>query len=160
MVKVRDCMTREVITVKRSTTLAELIGVFRKFNFHTIPVVEENNRLVGIVSFEDILSVFRPYSSELTQMLKTVPFLGPEDKEEDLLFADISGEIGVLAVVDDFMSKQLITVEEETAITEVHSLIKLHHISRLPVLKDGYLVGIISLFDIILAIFRKKGVIK
>ncbi len=160
MVQVKDCMTREVITVKRSTTLAELIGVFRKFNFHTIPVVEEDNRLVGVVSFEDILSVFQPYSSELTRMLKTIPFLGAEEREEDLLLADISGEIGVLAVVDDFMTTQLITVEEETPISEVRSLMKLHNIGRLPVVKDGYLVGIIGLFDIILAIFREKGVIE
>jgi CBS domain-containing protein len=153
-------MTREVVAVRRSTTLAELIGIFRKFNFHTIPVVEENNRLVGVVTFEDILSVFQPYSSELTRMLKTVPFLGTEEKEEELLLADISGEIGVLAVVDDFMNTQLITVKEEMPITQVRSLMKLHNIGRLLVVKDGCLVGIISLFDIILAIFREKGVVE
>lgn len=158
--KVKDCMTREVITVKRSTTLAELIGIFRRFNFHTIPVVEQNNRLVGVVTFEDILSVFQPYSSDLTRMLKTVPFLGAEEREEELLLADISGEIGVLMVVDDFMNTQLITVEEETPITQVRSLMKLHNIGRVLVVKEGCLVGIISLFDIILAIFREKGVIE
>ncbi len=158
--QVKDYMSREVITVKRSTTLAGLIEIFRKSNFHTIPVVDDQDRLLGIASFEDTLNAFKPYSSDLAQMLKTVPFLGAEEREEELLLADISGEIGVLMVVDDFMTTQIISVKEETPIIEVRSLMKLHHITKLPVVKDGYLVGIISLFDIILAIFREKGVIQ
>lgn len=158
--KVKDYMSREVITVKRSTTLAELIEVFRKSNFHTIPVVDDESRLLGIASFEDTLSVFKPYSSDLAQMLKTVPFLGEEERDEEILLTDISGEIGILMVVDDFMTTQIISVKEETPITQVRSLMKLHHMTKLPVVKDGHLVGIISLFDIILAIFREKGVIK
>ena len=59
--KVKDCMTHEVVSVKRSTTLAELIQLFKKYNFHTLPVIEENNLLVGIVTFEDILKVFQEF---------------------------------------------------------------------------------------------------
>jgi len=62
--QVKDCMTREVISVKRSTTLSQLIKMFQKYNFHTFPVMEEDGRLVGIVNFEDILKVFQPHSVE------------------------------------------------------------------------------------------------
>lgn len=158
--KVSECMTREVVTIKRSTTLSQLIETFQKYNFHTLPVVEEDNRLVGIVNFEDIIKVFQPYSVELTTMLKTVPFLEMEFKEDDFLGADISSEMGILIVADDIMNTHVVTAEPEMDINKVRALMKLHNMAHLPVAKDGILVGMISLFDIILAVFRERGVIK
>ena len=158
--KVKDCMTKEVVAVKRSTSLSQLIGTFRKYNFHTLPVIEKENTLVGIVNFEDILKVFQPYSAELSTMLNTIPFLDMESKEEDFLEADISSEMGILVVVDDIMNTHYVTVEPEMHINKVRSVMKLHNAPRLPVVEEGKLVGMISLFDIILAVFREKGVIE
>ncbi len=158
--KVKDCMTKEVITVKRSTTLSQLIKAFQKYNFHTLPVIEADNRLVGIINFEDILKVFQPYSVELSTMLKTIPFLEMESKEEDFLSADISSEMGILVVADDIMNIHFATIDPETDINQARAQMKLHNTPRLPVLEGGKLVGMISLFDIILAVFREKGVIK
>lgn len=158
--KVKDCMIKEVMTVSRSTTLAQLIETFRKYNYHTLPVVEKDNRLVGLITFEDIMKVFQPYSSDLARMLKTVPFLfAGEEREEDLLAMDISADLGVLVVVDDIMNTQFATIDEEASIARARSLMKLHEVNRLPVVKDGRLVGIISLFDIILAVFKEKGIV-
>jgi len=153
-------MTKAVITVKRSTTLAELIEVFRRFNYHTLPVVEEEDHLVGIVTFEDIWKVFQPHGADVTRMLKTIPFLGEVREEEDILLADISAEMGRLVVVDDLMNTQFATADEDMDISRVRSLMKVHNVNRLPVVKAGRLAGIISLFDIILAIFREKGVVE
>ena len=158
--KVRDCMTKEVVTVKRSTSLSQLIRAFQKYNFHTFPVIEEDNRLVGIVNFEDILKVFQPFSVELSMMLKAVPFMEMESREEDFLSADISSEMGILVVVDDIMNTHFTTIDEETDINQARSLMKLHNAARLPVVKAGFLIGVISLFDIILTVFREKGIIK
>ena len=155
-----DCMTKEVVTVKRSTTLSQLIKAFQKYNFHTFPVIEADNDLVGIINFEDILKVFQPYSEDLSRMLMTVPFLDMESKEEDFLGADISSEMGILVVVDDIMDTHFVTVEPQMHINKVRSLMKLHNVARLPVLEEGKLVGMISLFDIILAVFRERGIIK
>jgi len=133
---------------------------FQKCNLYTLPVIEEDNRLVGSVNFEDILKVFQPYSVELTSMLKTIPFLDMESKEEDFLAADISSEMGVLVVVDDIMNTHFVSLGPETDINKASSLMKLHKVVRLPVVEEGKLLGMISLFDIILAIFREKGVIQ
>ncbi len=153
-------MTRAVVTLKRSTTLAELIEVFRKFNYHTLPVVEEEDYLVGIVTFEDIWKVFQPYGADVTRMLKTIPFLGEVEEEEDILLADISADMGKLVVVDDLMNTQFATVDEDTDIAKARSLMKVNRVNRLPVIRKGRLVGILSLFDIILAIFREKGLVE
>ncbi len=157
--KVKDCMTKDVITVKRSTTLTELIEIFRKCNFHTLPVVEEGNKIVGIVTFEDILKVFQPYSQQMVKMLETIPFV-EKMEEEDILLADISSGMGVLVVVDDFMNASFVTINQGASIKEARSLMRLHNIEMLPVVKNGTLAGIVTLFDIILSVFKQKGVIR
>jgi CBS domain-containing protein len=159
-VKVKDCMTKNVVTVKRSTTLSELIELFRKYNFHTLPVVEENNKIAGIITFEDILKVFQPYSQEIARMLEATPLV-EKMEEEDILLVDISSEIGMLVIVDDLINTQFVTIPEDVSIEEARALMKVHRLPRLPVVKDGgILTGIISLFDIILAVFKQKGIVK
>ena len=157
--KVKDCMTEEVVTIKRSTNLSQLIEIFRKHSFHTLPVVEADNKIVGVVTFEDLLKVFQPYSRDLARMLETVPFV--EKEEEDILLADISSEMGMLVIVDDLINTNFVTVTGEAPVKEARRLMKLHDSPRLLVIKNGdTLTGIISLFDIILAIFKQKGIIK
>ena len=157
---VRDCMTKEVVAVKRSTNLGQLIKTFQKYNFHTLPVIEADNRLVGVVNFEDILKVFQPYSVELSMMLKTIPFLEMESREEDFLAADISGEMAVLVVVDDIMDTHFATIAPEIDINQARAEMKVHNAPRLPVVVEEKIIGMISLFDIILAVFRERGVIQ
>jgi len=156
---VGEVMRRKVVTVKRSTTLKELIEIFGKFTFHTLPVIEKDNKLVGVVALEDVLKIFEPYPSHILEMLERVPFLD-EYGERSLLEVDIPPEMGVLCVVEDLMNKNVITISEKMTTFEARSLMKLHKLKRLPVTdKEGHLVGIISLFDIILAVFRKKGIL-
>lgn len=158
--KVADCMTKKVVTVKRSTTLSQLIEAFQKFNFHTLPVVEDDGTLVGIVDFEDLLKVFQPYSSELTTMLRANPFLEMDDKEEDILDADISSEMGILVVVDDIVSSRFVSISTDLDINKARLQMKLHKTPHLTVVENKKLVGMISLFDIILAVFKERGLIQ
>lgn len=154
--KVIDLMNRDVISVKRSTTLSELVKLFK--NFHTfplVPVVEKDNRLVGIVSFQNLTEVFRTQEPEI---LKTIPFI--DEEEEDILKADMSPEMGNLVIVDDIMKTKFFSVQEEAGIEEAYKAMKLHSKEQLPVVdKEERLSGIIGLFDIILGVFRDKGVI-
>lgn len=156
---VKEVMRTELVTVKKSTTLKELMAVFYKFNFHTIPVVRDNNKLVGIVALEDVLKIFEPSPPHIMEMLRRSPFRD-ELEEVNLLEVDISPEMGVLCVVEDLMNINVVTIDKEATIPEALSLMKLHQLRRLPVVdKEGFLIGIISLFDIILAVFKEKGVL-
>jgi len=156
---VKEVMRTEPVTVKESTTLKELMAVFYKFNFHTIPVVRGDNKLVGIVALEDILKIFQPYPPYISEMLKRTPFLDIYE-DVDLLDADIPPEMGMLCIVKDLMNVNVVTIDKEATTAEALSLMKLHQLRRLPVVdKEGFLTGIISLFDIILAVFKEKGVL-
>lgn len=157
--RVGDVMQKRVVTVKRSTTLRELMEILRKFTFRTLPVVDEDNRVIGIVALEDILKIFQPYPSNVLNMLERIPFL-EEYEERSLLEEDIPSEMGVLCVVEDMMNTNIVTISEETSTLEARRLMKLHRLKRIPVVdKEGHLVGIISLFDIILAVFKRKGIL-
>jgi len=155
-VQVKEVMSKEVITVKRSTTLRQLLEIFAKFHmFPLIPVIEENNRLVGIISFRNLINAFRPHELEV---LKTVPFL--DEKKEDIFKIDLTEEIGNLVVVEDIMEKNFISIQEETSLEEAFSLMELHLKEEFPVVdKRGRLMGMIGIFDIIREVFHQKGVI-
>ncbi|MEA1964476.1 MAG: CBS domain-containing protein [Candidatus Aerophobetes bacterium] len=156
---VKEVMRTEPVKVRESTTLKELMAVFYKFTFHTIPVVRSDNKLVGIVALEDILKIFQPYPPHISEMLKRTPFLDVYEDIE-LLDADIPPEMGTLCIVKDLMNVNVVTIDKEAITGEALSLMKLHQLRRLPVVdKEGFLIGIISLFDIILAVFREKGVL-
>ena len=154
--QVKEIMSKEVITVKHSTTLRQLLEIFAKFHmFPLIPVIEENNRLVGIISFRNLLNAFRPLEPEV---LKTVPFL--DEKKEDIFKTDLTEEIGNLVVVEDIMEKNFISIQEESSLEEAFSLMELHLKEEFPVVdKRGRLVGMIGIFDIIREVFHQKGVI-
>jgi len=156
---VKEVMRRKVITVKKSITLRELMGIFHKYTFHTLPVVKEDNTVVGIVALEDVLKVFNPHPSHILEMLERTP-LWDGYEEENLLEADIPPEMGVLCIVGDLMNTNVVTIGEEATTVEARSLMKMHRLKRLPVVdKERHLLGIISLFDIILAAFKKKGIL-
>ena len=64
-------------------------------------------------------------------------------------------------MVDDLMQTQFVKIDNGSSLEEAYRLMQLHKIEQLPVVdsKDR-LVGMIGEFDILLALFREKGVIK
>ncbi|MDD4980492.1 MAG: CBS domain-containing protein [Candidatus Omnitrophica bacterium] len=150
-------MSREVISVKRSMKLKELLGIFEGFHiFPLVPVIEEDRRLIGVVSFRNIIDVFQ---SSYPDVLKLVPFL--DEEEQNIFKIDILEDIGDLVVVQDIMDQEYIFIREDTSLEEVYKLMKLHLKEELPVVdRGGKLVGRIGIFDIIKLVFRQKGIIR
>jgi len=156
---VAEVMTRRVITAKRSTTLKELMEIFRRFSLRTLPVVDRENKVIGVVALEDVLKIFQPHPSDILDMLDRVPFLDEYD-DRSLWDVDIPPEMGVLCVVEDLMNVNVVTINEEATTIQARSLMKLHRLRRIPVVdKENCLLGIISLFDIIMAVFKQKGIL-
>ncbi|MEW6009375.1 MAG: CBS domain-containing protein [Candidatus Omnitrophota bacterium] len=155
--QVKEVMSKEVITIKRSTTLKQILKLFAKFHiFPLLPVVEDDGRLVGVVSLRNLINVFQ---SGRTDMLKAVPFL--DEQEEDIFKIEFSEEVGNLAMAEDIMESKFTTVEEDTSLEEAYKQMKLHLKEEIPVVdKAGKLVGRLGIFDIIRYIFGQKGIIK
>ena len=155
--QVKEVMSEEVITVKRSTTLKQLLEIFAKFHiFPLVPVIADDNRLVGVVSFRNLVNVFQLRQPEI---LKAVPFL--DEEEEDIFKVEFTEEMGNLVVADDIMESKFVTIQEDASLEEAYKLMKLYLKEEFPVInRAGKLVGMIGIFDIIRHVFRQKGVIK
>ncbi len=157
MIQVKDIMSKQVISVIRSTTLKQLLRAFDKFHiFPLVPVVEGDNHLIGIVSFCNLIDAF---SSNHPDVLKLVPFL--DEEEIDIFKIDITDDIGNLVLVEDVMEREFISIPEDVSIEEAYKLMRLHLKEEFPVIdKSGKLVGMVGIFDCLQAVFRQKGIIK
>jgi len=155
--QVKEIMSKEVIVVKRSMRLRELLEIFKGFHiFPLVPVIEEDKRLVGVVSFRNLIDVFQSYHPDV---LKLVPFL--DEEEQNIFKIDISDDLGDLVVVEDIMEQEYISIREDISLEEAYNLMKLHLKEESPVVdKAGRLIGRIGIFDIIKSVFSQKGIIK
>ncbi len=155
---VKDVMSRDVITVTREETLADLVAKFRKHNYHTLTVIDNEKKVLGIVNSEDIMKVFLPHNPVLEKLLKSTHLYNTE--EEDILKMDLPEELGTTVKVSDIMNVNMVTIEDKETIAEARKQMKLHNVQRVPVTKDNVLVGFITLFDIIITLFKERNIIK
>ncbi|OPX17535.1 hypothetical protein BXT86_06020 [candidate division WOR-3 bacterium 4484_100] len=156
MEKVGDIVNKKVITVQRFTSLRSILKTFKKF--HTlplIPVIDENGILIGIISLKNLIDIFKPAEPEI---LKTIPFL--DERPIEISEVELSPEMGHLIVAEDIMVTKFLAVNEDVAVEEAFRLMRLHNRDQLPVInKEKKFVGFIGLFDVILKIFKEKGII-
>ncbi len=155
---VKDVMHKKVVTVSKNDNLAQLIAKFRKYNYHTLPVIDNDKKVSGLVSSEDIMKVYLPHNPVLENLLKSTHLYNAE--EEDILETDLPEDLGTNVKVSDIMNVNVVTIEDSETIAEVRKQMKLHNIKRVPVTRNRELVGFITLFDIIIALFKERNIIK
>ncbi len=159
MLNVKDCMTQNVITANRGMPLKNIIKMFKENKVHTLPVINEESRIVGKITLNEIVTVFQPQSAEINQLLKTVPFLDTVP-EQDIEIDYITPEMGILVVADEIMTKDYSTIRPENSVSKAYSVMKFNDTKILMVTdEDNKLVGILAMFDIIYSLFKEKGVI-
>lgn len=143
----RDVMQTDVRTVRPQTTVQEVAELLSDASYSGLPVVDENRRLVGIITTADLLA-----RAQRLDVPTFFPFIGgivylqsPRKFEEQLRKA--TGE-----AVADVMTTDLVTVAEETPVQEIATLMVERKINRVPVVKEGRLVGIVARDDIVRAV--------
>ena len=147
----------EVMNLKKFDNLSHCPEFFRHFHsFPLVPVVDEHNILIGVVSFQRIIEAFHTSGQDL---LKAVAFV--DEHHLDIFDMDITPEIGQLCLVDDLMQTKFVTINQDSSLEEAYQFMQLHKSEQLPVVdSENKLVGMLGAFDILLALFREKGVIK
>lgn len=155
--KVKDAMVKDVVTVTRSTTLREIVRTFEETRLPILPVLEED-RPVGVIRLEDLLAIFRTHTPVIQGFLRST-LMRAEREEEEMVEVDITPELGLLVVADEIMSREFVAIEEEADLEDARLQMQLHGREALLVVKAGDLVGMITLFDMILALFREKGLL-
>ncbi len=146
MLKATDIMTRDVITVKPDTTLEELARILIRYQITGAPVVDNNENLKGIVTENDLISKnSRLHIPTLLRLFDAFIPLGTSRLEI---------EIKKMAAytVDNICTKEVITVDSETSVEDIATIMTEKKVHLLPVLKEGRLIGIIGKKDIIRSI--------
>jgi CBS domain-containing protein len=134
--RARDVMTRNVISVAANETVVNAARIMLQNRISGLPVVDADGDLVGIVTEGDFLR--RGELGTERRRPKWLEFLpGPGRMAEEYVHA--SGR-----KVEDVMTSEPATVAEDDALGTVVQLMKCRRIKRLPVLRDGRIVGIVS----------------
>ncbi|QHN06445.1 CBS domain-containing protein [Methanothermobacter sp. THM-1] len=152
MIKVKDAMQSDVITVKRTNSIHEAARVLRENRISGAPVVDDDGKLVGIISEEDIMRLLEVHSPRLNLILPSPLDLVELPIRMKHEYDEIAKGIRKAAVmlVEEIMKEKVITVSPEASVSDAAELMDKHDIKRLPVVdEDGNLVGIITRGDVI-----------
>jgi CBS domain-containing protein len=139
-----DVMTSEVITVEQNTSVQTVAKLLAERGISAVPVVDRENRVIGMVSEGDLLHRAETGTEHrrswwLDMMASTNKLAGDYVKSH-------SGK------VRDVMTRDVISVTETTPVADIAVLLETNRIKRVPVLRDGKLVGIVSRANLVRAL--------
>ncbi len=144
---VKDLMETDVITIRETALLEDVVRLLHEKNISGVPVVNESNQLVGIVSHRDLLRILFPYYDSY--------YKAPELYSDFDMRECKAAEIRKMRV-SRFMSEPTYTTHPDTPILHAGGLMLARSIQRLPVLLGGELVGIVTRKQILREIFKKN----
>ncbi len=140
----KEIMTVDVITVSPDDTVEDVVKLLVDHKISGVPVVNTEKEVIGVVTEGDLLARKQELRvPSYIQILGGVIYL--DDPEE---FKDTLRKV-IAVKVEGMMTEDPITVEEDTAVEEIATIMADNGINRVPVTRDGKLVGIISRADII-----------
>ena len=147
--KVKDVMTKDIIKATPSTGIKEIYEIFCKEHIGGVPVVDSENRLLGMVTKTELIDVLIPdYFDMVNDFLFIDDFGALEDKLEAIPSLD-------LFIAEDLMITNVITINENASLMKAPVLMNKYNIRRLPVInKDKKLVGIATRMDVCSALFN------
>ncbi len=149
MLRARDIMTREVVTVKPQTTVEELARILMGRHINGAPVVDDAGRLVGIVTEHDLIKKEkRLHIPTVVQIFDAFIYLESSKRFEHDIKTMLATKVG------DIASQDVITVDEEATITEIATVMSEKDVHLLPVTSGGALTGIIGEEDVIRAMTK------
>jgi CBS domain-containing protein len=144
-----DIMTPDVICAGPDTSLAELVRLMLENSVSGVPIVEDG-RVVGMLSESDLLR--RAELGTETRPQRWLELLTSSDR----LAADYARSHGRKA--SEIMTRDVVTVDAATPITDVAHLLEARHIKRVPVTRDGRLVGIVTRRNLLQALATSLAV--
>jgi CBS domain-containing protein len=112
-----EIMSTPVLTVTPDTTIQEAVILLEKERISGVPVVDPDNRLLGMLTEFDLLRAIR--------------------------------NLGLHGHVREFMSTNIVSAEESDSLADLTDLMLEKRVRRMPVLRDGRVVGVISRRDLV-----------
>ncbi len=143
---VKDVMSRGAKTVTPDTDMQKVASLMCLHRFSGLPVVEDDDTLVGFIAERDVLRHMFPSLQELMENMSVVDFEGLEQDYQKVFQLKVA----------DLMHTGVITVSPDIPILKAVSIMARHNFRRIPVADGNKLLGVISLGDIHRAIFMES----
>jgi CBS domain-containing protein len=144
MKKASDIMTSNVVTVTTETSVQELARILSQNNISGVPVVDDAGNLLGVVTENDLIDQTKKlHIPTVIAILDSIFYLENPDRMEKEM-KKIAG-----TSVLDIYSSDPVTVNEETMLDEIATIMAEKNIHTLPVVRDTKLIGVIGKKDII-----------
>jgi CBS domain-containing protein len=137
---VSEIMTTDVIFLRPGDTMEKVADIFRMNNIHHIPIIDDNGKVVGIVSQADYHKILHGFT-----LFKT-------EKSEEYNKAILRS-----LLVKEVMTKQVAKLNPDDKLTVAAGFFRENLFHAIPVVdKKGSLVGIISTYDMLNYAFREE----
>ena len=144
MLKAQDIMTKNVITVRRETTIMELAKLFAESRISSAPVVNDAGGLIGMVSETDLVEQDKSlHIPTVVSIFDWVIYL-ESDKRFEKELQKMTGQ-----TVGDIFTEQLFSVSPQAPVSEVADIMSREKVHAVPVVDAGRVVGIIGRIDLI-----------
>lgn len=139
-----EVMTTEVISTTADAPVREVARALLKHGISAMPVLDADGAPIGMVSEGDLVS--RDEMERMERRDWWLKLIAEDGAPADDLLAKLRAAD---RTAGDVMVAPVITVSEEAELSEVARLLAQHHIKRVPVVKDGRVVGIVSRADLL-----------
>lgn len=148
--KIKDVMSKSVVSITPNIGIRQIYKIFCEKEFGGLPVVNKENKIVGIVTKSELLAVILPDYFGMIENFLFIDDFGALDKElEDL--PELS-----LFLAEDLMIRDVATIDADASLLKAPVLMHKHNIRHIPVVKEEKLVGIITRSDILKALMEGK----
>ena len=145
---VHEVMSTGVVTARRTDSVRSVVTKMLSRHCGAIPVVEDNELLIGMVTLRDVLIPLYPnYGEYIHDNVHSRDFTEMEEGYADVLNQK----------AEDVMSLNPLTVSPRTPVLEAASYMGLKNFRRIPVVDKGKLVGMVSVGDVNRGLFFTRG---
>jgi CBS-domain-containing membrane protein len=145
MNKAKDIMTKDVITVKPEATVEELARLLMNNKVSGVPVINDNKKLIGIVTENDLITQNkRLHIPTVIRLFDAFILLGSGRMEEEIRKM-------AATTVDEICTKKVVSITEESTLDEIATIMAEQHVHLLPVLRESMVVGIVGKADMVRA---------
>ena len=145
---VHEVMSTGVVTARKTDTIRSAVVKMLSRHCASVPVVEDDGRLVGIVTLRDVLLPLYPnYGDYIHDNVHSRDFVEMEEGYPEVLAKK----------VEEVMSVNPMTVSPNDPVLQAASYMGLKNFRRIPVVERGNLVGIVSVGDVNRGLFFERG---
>lgn len=139
----KDIMTTNVATVRPDTSVEAISKLMLSRNVSGVPVVDSNGAIVGIVTEGDLM-LRKEVSGDVKPHTSWWLRLVSDSKTNAMEYIKTHG-----SRADEVMTRDVTVVKEDTPVGEIARILAEKHIKRVPVVRDGKLVGIVSRINLL-----------